>query len=404
MVKSRLTILSIAICTSLSPAMAEQAVNYDGLQPTTGSTQVVEQQNTIQSPSNVGNGIPADYQAQMQAQYNNSGQNVQGNSNANYQQQSYQATANAAPQQEIPRSALPENYGVPQENVVHIRGNTIRYRHGKNADPEQVIALEKRTLDEKLLNATPRQIQSAQQRAYDLSYALNAKPNAGRCAPTRTIRISTAPDNVLPKLRTNPNHTTTIIFSDATGHEWLVSSTAYADSDITVSNSAGASAGNKSSNNKMVSNIIVNPVRPESQGSFDVFLKNNQVPIKFEYYGNEKVVDCIVHARVEGISPDNTAGNIGSGNAVLSSDDELLSVAMGTEPEGAKRMTTNDNSVRAWRMKDGGMIIRTRYKIVAPPPLSGTTTADGTFVYRTRNETVFQYRYNDQYGMFTVTR
>lgn len=316
------------------------------------------------------------------------------------------STSYAAPVQAQPTNnaqtytgPMNEEYGVPESNVVRIDGKTIKYKHG-SADPEHVIQQETRTLDAKLLHATPRQIQEAQKRAYEVTRALEANPSPSRCDRPRLIHASTSPSSDIPKIRLNVNNTTSLVFSDSSGKSWYLSNVEWPKDLLSV-------AANEDNENG-VSRLSLTPKRLAAQGSLSVELDGNPMPLVLEF-SNSNIVDCSVQIRLDDLSPSTKQEfkqNVFYENEAppQPADSELLSVSMGKKPDDGREMKSSDRNFRAWRMRDGTTLIRTRYEIFSPAPLSHTTQPDGTRVFRVPTASVYMYRYNDMYGSVTVTR
>lgn len=353
--------------------------------PTTQSYEPAQQQNQ--------QALPTDYSTYY---------GTAGTQQAGYQQTAY--PQNTAPQAQqaaqVPTGPINETYGVPEANIVRIDGETIRYKHGKNADPEQVIQQEQRPLNDKIWAASTEEIQRAQKAAYERMQVLEAHPSPSRCDRPRVIQASTAPGSEIPKIRLHPNLTSNLVFSDKSGKTWFLGGVVFPP-NISVT-------GNETNPNG-VTTLSVAPKTLAAQGNFTVELQGTPVPLVVEY-AHSNVVDCVVEVRLDSYSPE-TLREARQNDMVAPtdvsaalSDDELLSIGMGMKPDGGREMKASDRNVRVWRMKDGTSIVRTRYDIVSPAPISQSQHPDGTKIFRVKSASVYSYRFNDQYQVFTVSR
>lgn len=287
----------------------------------------------------------------------------------------------------------------PQYNVVERKTETQKIdRNSASNGVTQAVDYSRMGVVEKLVgnNVSPSQVRDLRQRVKSMEDAVYQNVQPTKCVP-KEIHVSKDPTQPLPFIRLSNVYGTNINFLDATGKTWGIEQILWNQNSTTVNY-------NKRKANNGTMNVIANDVYAE--GNISVSLNGNDIPVVISYKANERETDCQVYIRmVDRTSPTNKSyGIVNNTLDVSKADPVMYNVLHGVAPTNARLMKTDDNGVKVWLDDTGHFIIRTKYKIQNPEPISTVPSFDGYNVYKTPRDTLFIYEYNDVYGEFKVTR
>ena len=257
---------------------------------------------------------------------------------------------------------------------------------------EQEVVYEKNptsSLEEKFWNVPNGTVKTIQKKYEEKQKAINLDISPPKPV-NRTINVDNSPGSPPPLLRLDRNNISTILLTDSYGTGWAI--------DYVVNNDDISVIFDKENPN--VSSLVIQSNNNTGQGNFVVFLKDNPVPVTFSYLNNQKEVDYRLDVIVKGKNPKtNIETTVSLPNAM---DNELLSTLQGVAPDKSKVLKVSNNDAQAWLLADGKVLLRTKYKILNPAPISRVNSPDGTYVYKIPYIPVVGYRFNDLTSTFQI--
>lgn len=320
----------------------------------------------------------AEYQRiQQQAQQSQGGQQMNQNS-GNMQQGNGQSNTNTTIDANGNRVVTTTEYQkLPEQN--NTKGNNKAQDYSKMS------------MEQKFWNIKNSEIKNIQRKYEEKRAAIQQDISPGRCVQGH-VDISNQPGATLPLLRLDKNNIATVLMTDVYGKAWSI--------DYIINSSDVKVVYDQE--NPEVSSFSVQSQSNNGQGNFVVKLKENPIPIVFNFINNQKDVDCMMTAKLTIPNPKTEI----SGETINASamDSSLNSVLYGVAPTNSKPLRVSNPSAQAWLLDDNKVVIRTKYKLLSPAYESVSRSPDGTFVYKTQFSPIYNYRYNDVIGSFEVRR
>lgn len=327
--------------------------------------------------------------------------------NIPYQNPQAAAAVNAAPTSAP--SGLPQQAGMNDPNMQAIQGAQVSDTVDTNAYGQKVYTRNQlikvptnnqedkqaqyHSLSpaEKLWNVPADQIRQIRQIHNSKMDAINMPLNPSKCDKAKTIQVGSITGEI-PLLRIDTQNLSTVMMVDAMGNAWDIEY---------IINKSNINIPIDTENPK-ASSFSINSSNPYNQGSFSVKLKGYDVPIPFSFVSNQKVSDCFVIAQINKAGPNTSVEtNTLNPNAMSS---ELNSALYGVAPKDSRPLKTSDGSVSAWLLKDGDVLIRTKYRLMSPAPKASTRLPDGVMVFKVQYSNSYRYRYNDLISSVEVSK
>lgn len=268
------------------------------------------------------------------------------------------------------------------------------------------IEISKRINEIKQLEFTPEQsntikdIVLQQQRVQSTPYTNVPTP------VTRSVHLKLTAGLTPPVIRLSANMLTTIVFTDALGNPWDISSVAlnrnlFSDgADLsakqgvqTTANAAvnpqSGEANTNTSDDLSPHNILtLEPLNPAAYGNIAITLDGLATPVIFILTTGQGETDMRIDARVSQINKAYKSNNASvngasnyTNNPLAALDDSILRFADGTPPEDALKLHVNSSEIEAWIYNDE-LIVRTTSSIIYPAFNSSVTSTGGVTVYR----------------------
>lgn len=319
-----------------------------------------------------------------------------------YQNQSDASSVNTTPQgspQGIPQGNNSQQYqdGVQTtyQNGQKVRTTTEVQRIDRNNNTvTQQVDYSNMNHVQKFWNVPNSTIRQVRQKYEERERLLNQDLSPARCDNKRgVVNVGENPGSDFPLIRLDGRNIATILMTDVYSKPWPIDYIINQEADISVI---------RDEKDPNVSSFSVNALTNHAQGNFVVKLKDNPVPVVFSFITNQKEVDCLLVAKLDKPSPDTDIKTETLRASAM--DNSLNSTLYGVAPKGGRSLKVSDNSATVWLLEDGKVAIRTKYKLLAPAPISMTRSPDGTFVYKVQYSPSYTYRYNDLISSFTVTK
>lgn len=373
-----------AMARQYSGEMAHNNVNADGSVPGTQvfpSVGATAEQN-IQQANNV-NAQVAQTSAQPVVQYQQGGEVAFNGTGDNYTSQPQYVEQNQYVQYQ------PSQTSQAQYTPSSQPSGTAVYGYSGGNDESYNNAL--KTVS--LLNVPDERIRKINKAMRDKNRVL-AEPPVNVKLVNTLLSADVSAGATSPVVRLAKNRTTAIILTDSTGAPWpIVNFDGLNNEDFVVKRL------DKPSPDGYV--ISVTPTNDYVAGNLALILKGLNSPLSIEFVSGQKVADAKVEIRVKALGP-NT--HLATTNMAPGIDTDLLQVLQGVTPEGAKQLTTNSNTVQAWKAKDGKMYLRTRFKVMSPAFENVSSSPDGTYAYKMVPANVVLYKVdNGRFGQFVIS-
>lgn len=227
---------------------------------------------------------------------------------------------------------------------------------------------------QQLVPATPGMVRDFRGQVNAIGRAA-AAPAAGAApvARTRSIQLTLRPGEAMPQLRLYPGNASVLTFSDMTGAPWPVLS-------ATVGNPAAyalAEAGERGRTNM----VVVSPIQHHATvANLVVTLVGHPVPVIFSLATGGGDVDHRLDVGVRARGPNAVIDTIVSSSLAPTNDSTVQSFVDGTPPRGARRLTTSNRDVEAWRLGDM-VYVRTPLELLSPAYTARARSVSGTSVY-----------------------
>ena len=225
-----------------------------------------------------------------------------------------------------------------------------------------------------IMPLTPDQIR-ALRTGYSKSQKAAAEYPGGRPpkATSSSVQVDLSPGSTPPVVRLEKGMTSTVVFVDATGQPWPITS-------YTSSITANVSTAADSPRNV----IVLSPNKAYSASNMEVTLKGLDTPVMVQLIPGQNIVDYRTDLRIPAQGPNAAADYQGLPSA---GGPHLLAILDGIAPQGAKALAvagsdgSNANSTcQAWEV-GGEMYVRTRMTLLSPGFSSKIQSADGTNAY-----------------------
>lgn len=282
------------------------------------------------------------------------------------------ATAQPIPSNQLPEQMVPvgQGYGgvIPPEAPPDL------------SDPNFQASLRN------LAPLTPGQIRETK-RVIDQDQKAEAAPPEGMPTSTvRSITLTLQPGEQPPVLNLFQGNVTSLVFSDATGQPWPVTSVTVGDKSTVSANIAG--------------NSLVKAVSPSAGGSVDgsnvvtmspltanvlaqnvvVTLQGLDIPVIGEIKAGGSKVDYRVDITIEKRGP-NAADDVSFSTVGQVGSPTLQDFVDGIPPKGTTTLQSSDPSIQAWYL-DGQMYLRTdSVDLLSPAYTSRATNISGVELF-----------------------
>jgi len=298
--------------------------------------------------------------------------------------------------QQKPWSSNPTTAVLTAQQIAAQSGNqpvTVQTQAPQGVDPASLEELPPPTL-KKIQPFTPGQIRSMNKRFNDNEAAMNYKfvtpiPRIS----SQTVSLSAG--SSIPQVRVFPNASTTITFSDATGHPWVLGAPPYNSSD----SGCGAQGGQSQQQQQPVGTLCVRyipgasvftvqPVSEYASGNITVMLKGLPVPIivnvvSVDPSAKAKTVDVDyrLDLRIPKRGPDTPVVSATPESKISLYDKQLQQFLDGIPPEEAQRVKLHNapNQTQAWQIGDE-LYLRTQLQLQDEFEKT-LSSIDGTHIY-----------------------
>lgn len=323
-------------------------------------------------------GLPVNQQSQVQQPPQQTAQE-QGQQQAQGQQP--QAQAQQQPTTALPPAPMPQ-IPPPQQQVTHVNPQTLEEL------PAPVL--------QQIQPITPGQVRSARSAMEDMSAAAKTSP----LTPIPRISSQTVSLSVgasIPQVRVFPNQATTVTFSDATGHPWVLGAPPY--------NSSPCASGGELCVGYIPGSAVftIQPTNAYASGNITVLLKGLATPVIINVKGAEPSVksktvdvDYRLDLRIPKRSPDTPVYTATPEKKISLYDKQLQSVLDGIPPEDAQRLKLKNapGSTKVWQIGDE-LYVRSNMQL--QDEFEKTLSAiDGTHVYVLPATPVLTFSVNGQ--------
>lgn len=269
--------------------------------------------------------------------------------------------------------------GLPQDSQLQAN------RRGTDIDPTEAIT--------NVLNTPNSRIREINKDLYQKGRIINEGPTTAAKSTNGFVVAHLSPGSTSPVVRVAKNRTTTIVMTDMTGQPWpIINYDGLSDEDFTV----------KRLDNPAPDGFIlsITPKGAFVSGNLVLVLKGLQSTISIDFVPAQKEVDARSEIRVQARGPNTQLVSVGLPNSL---DTNLLSILQGVAPAGGKELKISTSAVQGWLARDGGMYLRTRYKIMSPAFENVTSSPDGTYAYKMVPVSVVLYKTDDgRFGEFAV--
>jgi intracellular multiplication protein IcmK len=200
--------------------------------------------------------------------------------------------------------------------------------------------------------------------------ALEAEETPARPPPkavSYSLKVSLAPGEAPPTIRTASRFVTSIVFVDALGSPWPVVGFSIGDEkrfDVVQPGKGG--------------NVLtITPKKDYASASLAVFLQDSPTPVSVLLVSGQKEVDTRVDLKMQGRGPKAATPVL---DLPPQGDQYLLSFLDGVIPEGAKALAVRGGAAEAWSFAKK-MYLKTRLSIISPAWRDSVQSSDGTTVY-----------------------
>ena len=295
--------------------------------------------------------------------------------------------ANANTTNTIPNpAAAQQQAGIPMQSPAGLPQDVQQQvRRGTDIDPIEATM--------NILNTPNSRIRELNKDLYQKGRVINEGPTTAAKSINGFVVAHLSPGSTSPVVRVSKNRTTTIVMTDMTGQPWpIVNYDGLSDEDFIV----------KRLDNPAPDGFVlsITPKGAFVSGNLVLVLKGLQSTISIDFVPAQKEVDARSEIRVQARGPNTQLVSVGLPNSL---DTNLLSILQGVSPAGAKELKVSTSAVQGWLARDGGMYLRTRYKIMSPAFENVTSSPDGTYAYKMVPVSVVLYKTDDgRFGEFAV--
>ena len=228
---------------------------------------------------------------------------------------------------------------------------------------------------------TPDQIEAMRRMMAASQRAAATLPETPAKPVTSSQMVSLAPGATPPVVRLSAGFISTIVFVDATGADWAISSIDNGNPD--AFNISWDKKGNT---------LMIQSKKAYTFGNVAIMMKGLSTPVMLTLVPGQKEIDYRVDFRISGLSPASQAG-IAAGGLPDTANNELLKVLDNIAPPDATLLKVSGDVVRAW-LSNGKIYIRSRFVLLSPGYIAVMKSPDGTYAYeiqRTPSILVSQY-------------
>ncbi len=303
-----------------------------------------------------------------------------------------ESSVNAAPQSKP--QGVSEGQSDNGTNTSSLQGQVENERREGKNDITKKPNYSQMSDVQRFWNIKNEEIRNIQRKYESKVAALDQDVNPSSCDKAGGLRnITNSPGADLPLIRLDGRNIATILMTDVYNNPWSIDYVINDDNAIKVITDE---------NNPENSSLTIQSLNRNGSGTFVVKLKDNPVPVVFQFVSGQKKIDCFITAKLDKPSPN---ANIKTESISTSAmDGSLNSTLYGVAPKDSKKLKTSSDAVTAWQTKDGKVVLRTKYKLLSPAYESVVRSPDGTFVYKTQLTSTYRYRYNDVIGSFNILR
>lgn len=236
----------------------------------------------------------------------------------------------------------------------------------KEATPDQTEAFN--AVTDQAMPMTAEQIQ-AMRRMMAASQRAAAAPAETPARPvTSSQLVSLAPGATPPVVRLSAGFISTLVFVDATGADWPITSIDNGNPD--AFNISWDKQGNT---------LMIQAKKAYTFGNLAIVMKGLSTPVMLTLVPGQKEIDYRIDFRVSGLSPDSQRGLVGNG-LPNTANNELLRVLDNIPPEDAVLLKVPGGQARAW-LANEKIYLRTRFLLLSPGYISVMKSPDGTYAY-----------------------
>lgn len=241
------------------------------------------------------------------------------------------------------------------------------------------------------LSMSPEEIRLLRRMLWEREVALNESPITPPKPVTSTLPVSLSPGSTPPLLRTFANIKTSFVVLDATGQPWPVENFAVGSDSFLV----------KRLDNDLGSTFSITTLSMSAQSNLIIKLQGNPTPVVVDLVAGQREVDVRTELRVQGRGPN---ALVSANSLIKGFDANLNSVLDGVSPSGGKELTVvGSENIKAWKMPDDKMIIRSPFKLTSIANPNFARSADGTHVYEIPATTKISAFIDGKFITFSIT-
>lgn len=204
---------------------------------------------------------------------------------------------------------------------------------------------------------------------YDQTQQAASQPSGIPPRPTTTsVAVDLSPGATPSIIRLSSGYITSLVFLDATGAPWPITSV-----DLGDPKSYNLQWDQKS----VTSTLLVQAITQYKAANIAVMLKGLKTPVMLTLLPGQQAVDYRVDLRVSGIGPNSTQTQ---SSLPSTESPKLLDVLNGIPPSGAQVLKIYGGDAKGW-LVGNNLFLRTRLTVLSPGWISKMSSADGTNAY-----------------------
>ncbi|PPC84766.1 MAG: type IV secretion protein IcmK [Methylotenera sp.] len=238
------------------------------------------------------------------------------------------------------------------------------------ADPKQIKEESFQSVINKGMPMTPEQIARLRQLLDDQQRAKSTLPYVPPKPVVSTMVVRGEPGETPPVVRLSRNFVSSLVFSDASGAPWPITSFGAGNDDM-------FSVANPDPKNANV--LTVSTGSAYAYGNVHVSLLGRPSPIMITLVADQKYVDYQANITVQARGPNAVAPTTYAGNSFQNSP-ALTSFLDGIPPEKSVPLEVSDQRVQAWKLNNK-FYIRTKMALYSPAWSNHHASPDGMHAY-----------------------
>jgi intracellular multiplication protein IcmK len=247
-----------------------------------------------------------------------------------------------------------------------------------------------------LLPLSAPQVTKYKQSLDETQRAVAAPVGAAPRPVTSSIPLSLKPGEKQPRLRLYPGNATTLTFSDVTGAPWPVMSVTTGNPNAYVAQEAGERG--------KTNMVVISPLTTHAvANNLVVTLVNHPVPVIFTLETGVAEVDYRLDVSIQARGPNAAYDIVGSSTLAPTSDRTVQALLDGVPPKGARKVSTSNGDVEAWKLNDL-VYVRTPLELMSPAHVGRARNVSGTNVFTLIDAPVLVFSQDGRLASVTIGR